>query len=176
MDIATPHSTLLLGALDKTPEQMSRASGQTTFRISSTRGVTPNFADMLTAEAEALVISEAQPVQPVEDIKPPAPVAKVKAMSATNEDKVEKGRGKTKGEMPREEKVCRFWGSEDGCRKGQGWMMKTGIALELPPGSYGRIAPRSSLAIRGIETGAGVINRDLEERSRCCYATCQMWT
>ena len=37
---------------------------------------------------------------------------------------------------------------------------KTGIALEFPRGSYGRIAPRSSLAIRGIETGAGVIDRD----------------
>ena len=40
-------------------------------------------------------------------------------------------------------------------RPGEDW-----IALELPPGSYGRIAPRSSLAIRGIETGAGVVDRD----------------
>ena len=44
---------------------------------------------------------------------------------------------------------------------GDSVLVKRGIALELPPGSYGRIAPRSSLAIRGIETGAGVIDRDL---------------
>ena len=43
---------------------------------------------------------------------------------------------------------------------GDSVLVKTGIALELPPGSYGRIAPRSSLAIRGIETGAGLIDRD----------------
>ena len=43
---------------------------------------------------------------------------------------------------------------------GDSVLVKTGIALELPPGSYGRIAPRSSPTIRGIETGAGVIDRD----------------
>ena len=43
---------------------------------------------------------------------------------------------------------------------GDSVLVKTGIALELPPGSYGRIALRSSLAIRGIETGAGVVDRD----------------
>lgn len=43
---------------------------------------------------------------------------------------------------------------------GDSVLVKTGIALELPRGSYGRIAPRSSLAIRGIETGAGVVDRD----------------
>ena len=39
-------------------------------------------------------------------------------------------------------------------------LIKTGLAIELPAGTYGRIAPRSSLAIRGIETGAGVVDRD----------------
>ena len=39
-------------------------------------------------------------------------------------------------------------------------MIKTELAIELPAGTYGRIAPRSSLAIRGIETGAGVVDRD----------------
>ena len=43
---------------------------------------------------------------------------------------------------------------------GDSVLIKTGIALELPRGSYGRVAPRSSLAIRGIETGAGIIDRD----------------
>ena len=36
---------------------------------------------------------------------------------------------------------------------GESVLIKTGIAIELPAGTYGRIAPRSSLAIRGIETG-----------------------
>ena len=43
---------------------------------------------------------------------------------------------------------------------GDSVLVKTGLAIELPPGTYGRVAPRSSLAIRGIETGAGVIDRD----------------
>jgi dUTP pyrophosphatase len=37
----------------------------------------------------------------------------------------------------------------------------TGIAVEIPPGYYGRIAPRSGLAVRhGIDTLAGVIDAD----------------
>ena len=43
---------------------------------------------------------------------------------------------------------------------GESVLIKTGLAIELPAGTYGRIAPRSSLAIRGIETGAGVVDRD----------------
>ena len=42
---------------------------------------------------------------------------------------------------------------------GDSVLVKTGIALELPRGSYGRIAPRSLLAIMSIET-AGVVDRD----------------
>jgi dUTP pyrophosphatase len=37
----------------------------------------------------------------------------------------------------------------------------TGLAIEIPPGWYGRIAPRSGLAARhGIDTLAGVIDPD----------------
>lgn len=35
-----------------------------------------------------------------------------------------------------------------------------GISLEIPNGSYGRIAPRSSLAAIGIDTKAGVVDSD----------------
>lgn len=39
--------------------------------------------------------------------------------------------------------------------------MKTGIEVACPPGTYGRIAPRSSLALRsGISILAGVIDPD----------------
>ena len=108
-------------------EQIVKASNQAAFRTSATRAalgvdVTPtlesvlNFADMLTAEAEALAISE---IQPQNEVKSNPPTTKVKAMSTVFEEKPDKGAGKSKGDGKQEERVCRFWGSEDGCRKGQ---------------------------------------------------------
>lgn len=44
---------------------------------------------------------------------------------------------------------------------GQRLLVSTGIAIEVPCGTYGRIAPRSGLAVRhGINVGAGVVDRD----------------
>jgi dUTP pyrophosphatase len=37
-------------------------------------------------------------------------------------------------------------------------LINTGIAMEIPPTYYGRIAPRSSLALKNIDIGAGVID------------------
>ena len=34
------------------------------------------------------------------------------------------------------------------------------IAVQIPRGHYGRIAARSSLAVRGVDIGAGVIDAD----------------
>lgn len=45
--------------------------------------------------------------------------------------------------------------SEDS--SGGNGLIRTGIAVELPYGTYGRIATRSSLAVNGIEVGGGVI-------------------
>ncbi|AJP85297.1 Dut1p [Saccharomyces cerevisiae YJM1443] len=43
---------------------------------------------------------------------------------------------------------------------GQG-MVSTDISFTVPVGTYGRIAPRSGLAVKnGIQTGAGVVDRD----------------
>lgn len=39
-------------------------------------------------------------------------------------------------------------------------IVKTGIALDIPKGIYGRIAPRSSLAVKGIDVLAGVVDND----------------
>lgn len=40
-------------------------------------------------------------------------------------------------------------------------LIPTGIQLSLPEGTYGRIAPRSGLAVKnGLAVGAGVIDRD----------------
>jgi dUTP pyrophosphatase len=40
-------------------------------------------------------------------------------------------------------------------------LVSTGLAIALPHGVYGRIAPRSSLAVKsGIQVGAGVIDAD----------------
>ena len=40
-------------------------------------------------------------------------------------------------------------------------LIRTGIALRLPNGAYGRIAPRSGLALKhSIAVGAGMIDQD----------------
>ena len=42
---------------------------------------------------------------------------------------------------------------------GERKLVPTGLAVEIPPGFYGRIAPRSGLAVKhGIDTLAGVID------------------
>jgi len=54
--------------------------------------------------------------------------------------------------------------SEDGrVTIGRG-VVRTGIALAIPHGVYGRVAPRSGLAVRrGIDVGAGVIDGDYRD-------------
>jgi deoxyuridine 5'-triphosphate nucleotidohydrolase len=39
-------------------------------------------------------------------------------------------------------------------------LVQTGIAIECPPGTYARIAPRSSLALDHIDVAAGVVDPD----------------
>ena len=40
-------------------------------------------------------------------------------------------------------------------------LVGSGVAIVLPPGVYGRVAPRSGLAVKhGIQVGAGVIDPD----------------
>ena len=44
---------------------------------------------------------------------------------------------------------------------GERKLVPTGLAVEVPPGFYGRVAPRSGLAVKhGIDTLAGVIDAD----------------
>lgn len=44
--------------------------------------------------------------------------------------------------------------------RGRG-VVPTGIKIAIPEGTYGRVAPRSGLAVKkGIDTGAGVIDAD----------------
>ncbi len=43
-------------------------------------------------------------------------------------------------------------------------LIPTGLALEIPEGHYGRIAPRSGLAVKKfLDVGAGVIDRDYRQ-------------
>ena len=40
-------------------------------------------------------------------------------------------------------------------------LISTGIAIAVPPGTYGRVAPRSGLAVKKfVDVGAGVIDED----------------
>ena len=52
--------------------------------------------------------------------------------------------------------------AEDGCiAPGARLCVATGLQVEIPAGCYGRIAPRSGLALRfGIDVGAGVVDCD----------------
>ena len=45
--------------------------------------------------------------------------------------------------------------------KGGRETISTGIKIAVPPGTYGRVAPRSGLSVRyGLDIGAGVVDRD----------------
>ena len=45
---------------------------------------------------------------------------------------------------------------------------RTGLSVEIPPGFYGRIAPRSGLAIRfGLDVLAGVVDSDYRGEIMC---------
>lgn len=128
LDIATPDPTLLMAALDRMAEVLTKSSAQTTFRLSSTRAallvdVSPNlktvlnFSDALLAEAESAFLERTH--ASISPAAPVPPLGKVKALIQSPEEKGEKSAGKTKTEgTTKEEKVCKFWGSEDGCRRG----------------------------------------------------------
>jgi dUTP pyrophosphatase len=52
---------------------------------------------------------------------------------------------------------------DGGVEIGRG-VVPTGLAIAIPPGLYGRVAPRSGLALRaGIDVGAGVIDPDYRD-------------
>ena len=45
-------------------------------------------------------------------------------------------------------------------------LLKTDIAIAVPPGTYGRVAPRSGLTLKnGIDVGAGVIGACCKDAS-----------
>jgi dUTP pyrophosphatase len=53
---------------------------------------------------------------------------------------------------------------ESGMRKG----ISTGLAIAVPDGHYGRIAPRSGLAVRnGLDVLAGVVDADYRGELKC---------
>jgi dUTP pyrophosphatase len=42
---------------------------------------------------------------------------------------------------------------------GEWRLVNTGIGITVPPGTYGRIAPRSGMSMKGIVVNAGVVDR-----------------
>jgi len=54
-----------------------------------------------------------------------------------------------------------IYSNEDTIIKSQNrQLISTGISIEIPDNVYGQIAPRSSLAIKEIDVGAGIIDSD----------------
>ena len=55
-----------------------------------------------------------------------------------------------------------LYSDEDGVRipPGEWRCVPTGVAFTVPPGTYGRVAPRSGLSCKGTHVGAGVVDRD----------------
>ena len=55
-----------------------------------------------------------------------------------------------------------IYGIENVCIPANGRaLISTGIAIELPEGVYGRLAPRSGLTVKkGLNVGAGMIDPD----------------
>lgn len=49
---------------------------------------------------------------------------------------------------------------------GKRLLVDTGIVIAIPEGTYARVAPRSGLAVKGVDVGAGVIDRDYRGRVR----------
>ena len=43
---------------------------------------------------------------------------------------------------------------------GERILVSTGISIQLPRGTYGKISSRSSLALKGIDIGGGIIDSD----------------
>lgn len=49
---------------------------------------------------------------------------------------------------------------DDSLANSRATLVSTGIAMTVPEGTYGQLAPRSGLAVKGIHVGAGVIDED----------------
>lgn len=47
-------------------------------------------------------------------------------------------------------------------------LVRTGIAVAIPEGCYGRVAPRSGLSCNNIDVGAGVIDRGYRGEVKIC--------
>eukprot|EP00435_Cladocopium_sp_Y103_P057857 s294_g20.t1 len=127
LQITIPDPTLLAGALEKMGATLTQHSSQVSFRLSSARvllqidvnptvqGVT-SYADVLLAEAEAAFHSVTQQT-----------TAKVKALEVGNQSKGGLTGGGAVGEVkkaagvtatPTRQIPCRFFASDEGCKKG----------------------------------------------------------
>ena len=146
--VATPDPTLLMGALDAMGAVVTRTSPQAAFRLNSTGaqlmvdvnptlGRVTNYADSILAEAEGLNQGGV----------PVPTTAKIKAMDGGSVEAPTKGDGKGKGqERSGKEQACKFFGTDDGCKKGVGCTYNHDWALlhERAHLAAGTVAPGST--------------------------------
>ena len=121
LNVTTPDPTLLMGALDKMSSTIIKTSSQMAFRLNSTRAqlmvdINPtlasvtNYADAIMGEAEGLLHAGVQTQT----------TAKVKAIDGGVVEAPAKGDGKGKSsDKPGRTPACKFFGTDDGCKKGQ---------------------------------------------------------
>ena len=121
LNVTTPDPTLLMGALDKMSSTIIKTSSQIAFRLNSTRAqlmvdINPtlasvtNYADAIMGEAEGLLHAGVQTQT----------TAKVKAIDGGVVEAPAKGDGKGKSsDKPGRTPACKFFGTDDGCKKGQ---------------------------------------------------------
>ena len=125
LGLTLPDATILATVLGRFADSLSKAGGhQMSFRISAARqelaldhrptiGTSQEFAEYLQAEAEelALLIGVKSSTQPAQPSTSQTPVPAVKAFNASQGSA-------DQGETKPNRAPCRFWKSEDGCRRG----------------------------------------------------------
>ena len=129
LKVVTPDPTLLIGALDKMSSLVMKSSAQATFRLNTTRAalmvdVSPTlggvmtYADSVLAEAEGMHYGGMQLSGSTVKVKAMDGPATEKSQNSAGTERKGEGKGKTGEKGSKDRPACKFFGTEDGCKKG----------------------------------------------------------